>query len=78
MTTSTPRRRQGNCAGSRSLRTSTTVFPILIDEPSATTCCGNGPYTLSYFSRFARVCTLVRSLTAATRMSAPDVSRARK
>src|ERR1700677_1821569 len=78
MTTSTPRRRQGNCAGSRSLRTSTTLSPTLIDEPSATTDCGSGPYTLSYLSRFARACALVRSLTAATRMSAPEASGAGK
>src|SRR5271163_4426999 len=68
-TTSTPRLRQGSCAGSRSAVTAILPRPISIQLSPAVTSPGKRPCTLSYLSRWALVATGPRSLIATTSTS---------
>src|SRR3954452_5980131 len=77
-TTSTPRSAQGRAAGSRSESTLMVLPPTLMPSPSAPTSSGSTPRMLSYFSRWARVSGLVRSLTATISMSLPLAAAARQ
>src|SRR4051812_11844932 len=77
-TTSTPRSAQGRAAGSRSESTLMVLPPTLMPSPSAPTSSARTPRMLSYFSRWARVSGLVRSLTATISMSLPLAAAARQ
>ena len=73
-TTSTPRLRQGSCAGSRSAVTAILPRPISIQLSPVVTSPGKRPCTLSYLRRWALVATGPRSLIATTSTSSHLVS----
>src|SRR6202042_3946895 len=76
ITTSTPRSPQGSAAGSRSASTRISWSPALITSPEAETSTSRVPSTVSYFSRYARVLSSVRSLAATISMPAAPAAPA--
>src|SRR5659263_36355 len=76
-TTSTPRSPHGSALGSRSLRTRKVLSPARMPSPVIVTSRSSLPSTVSYFSRWASVLVLVKSLTATISMSLDPAATAR-